>query len=153
MKKNIITTALMSAVILGSAQFALTACADGMPYEPVFESVPITEAMTTTAKAETPQTTVTKVTPVQPVATSTNADTAANSVEANNLQNALMQLDGAQVEIRNQLLQYKSEYSNIDNQYKVIKEQRAQKAKLIKETEKKIKNLDSTKEKIRKNMN
>ena len=64
-----------------------------------------------------------------------------------------MQLDGAQVEIRNQLLQYKSEYSNIDNQYRVIKEQRAQKAKQIKETEKKIKNLDATKEKIRKNLN
>ena len=59
----------------------------------------------------------------------------------------------AQVEIRNQLLQYKSEYSTIDNQYRLIKEQRAQKAKQIRETEKKIKNLDSTKEKIRKNLN
>lgn len=152
MNKNIITTAFLSAVILGSSQLALTACADAMPYEPVFESVPITETMTTTAKTEPmAQPSVTTVTPVQ--STSTGADAAANTLEANNLQNALMQLDGAQVEIRNQLIQYKSEYSNIDNQYKLIKEQRVQKAKLIKETEKKIKNLDSTKEKIRKNMN
>lgn len=152
MNKNIITTAFLSAVILGSSQLPLTACADAMPYEPVFESVPITETMTTTAKTEPmAQPSVTTVTPVQ--STSTGADAAANTLEANNLQNALMQLDGAQVEIRNQLIQYKSEYSNIDNQYKLIKEQRVQKAKLIKETEKKIKNLDSTKEKIRKNMN
>ncbi len=152
MKKNVITTAFLTAVILGSAQFATSAFADGMVYEPVFEAVPITESMnttTTTAKPEPiAQTASTKTT--TPAVTSTPAP---NSVEANNLQNALMQLDGAQVEIRNQLLQYKSEYSTIDNQYRMIKEQRAQKAKQIRETEKKIKNLDSTKEKIRKNLN
>ena len=78
---------------------------------------------------------------------------AANAAESGNLQSALMQIDGAQVEIRNQLIQYKSEYTNIDNQYKAIKQQRKLKAKQLKETEKKINSLDSTKEKIRKNMN
>ena len=148
MKKNVITTAFLSAVILGSAQLVSCAFADGMPYEPVFEAVPITESMSTTKPEPVAQTASTQTT--TPAVTSTPAP---NSVEANNLQNALMQLDGAQVEIRNQLLQYKSEYSTIDHQYKLIKEQRAQKAKQIKETEKKIKNLDSTKEKIRKNLN
>lgn len=149
MKKNVITTAFLSAVILGSAQLVSCAFADGMPYEPVFEAVPITESMSTSAKPEP----VAQTAAAQTAAPAVTSTPAPNSVEANNLQNALMQLDGAQVEIRNQLLQYKSEYSTIDNQYKLIKEQRAQKAKQIKETEKKIKNLDSTKEKIRKNLN
>ena len=156
-EKNIITAGFLSAVLACSAQFAITAHADAMPYEPVFEAAPITEALTPNSTVEpvkTASTTpaVTKIAPAAQSSVSTPANTV-NSVEANNLQNALMQLDGAQVEIRNQLLQYKSEYSNIDNQYRVIKEQRAQKAKQIKETEKKIKNLDATKEKIRKNLN
>lgn len=151
MKKSVITVAFLSTVIFSSAQFCSCALADGMPYEPVFESVPITESIntTTTTKPEP----VAQTASTQTVTPAAAATPAPNSVEANNLQNALMQLDGAQVEIRNQLLQYKSEYSTIDNQYKVIKEQRAQKAKQIREVEKKIKNLDSTKEKIRKNLN
>lgn len=155
MNKNILNAALLSALLIGGSQFMLTAHADGMPYEPVFESVPITESITSTAAAEPKNVTpaVSKMTPVQPAAPSTSAANAENTLEATNLQNALMQLDGAQVEIRNQLIQYKSEYSNIDNQYKSIKEQRKLKAKQVKETEKKIKNLDATKEKIRKNMN
>lgn len=149
MKRNITTAAVITAAIVMSTQFGMIAKADGMPYEPVFESVPITESITSTANVEnTSQPTTTKITPIKDTASETPA-----GAEANNLQNALMQLDGAQVEIRNQLLQYKSEYSAIDNQYKVIKEQRAAKAKQIRDVEKKIKSLDSTKEKIRKNMN
>ncbi len=149
MKRNITTAAVITAAIVMSTQFGMIAKADGMPYEPVFESVPITESITSTANVETTtQPSTTKITPIKDTPTEAPA-----GVEANNLQNALMQLDGAQVEIRNQLLQYKSEYSAIDNQYKVIKEQRAAKAKQIRDVEKKIKSLDSTKEKIRKNMN
>ena len=111
--------------------------ADSMPYEPVFEAVPISEPIASTPAANP----VTQITPINHV----EEQNAVNSIESTNLQNALMQLDGAQVEIRNQLLKYKSEYSDIDTQYKLIKEQRSQKAKLIRETEKKIKNLDATK--------
>ena len=155
MKKNIVYVALASTLVLGSAQFFLSANADGMPYEPVFESMPITESITT-ANVDTVKTTSTTPTITKVSASTSNAQNTVNmnnSVESNNLQNALMQLDGAQVEIRNQLLQYKTEYTDLDNQYKVIKEQRAAKAKQVRETEKKIKDLDSTKEKIRKNMN
>lgn len=156
MKKNIVYVALASTFVLGSTQFFLTASADAMPYEPVFESMPITESITTTANVDTVKATSTTpaITKVSASATNTqNTVNMNNSVESNNLQNALMQLDGAQVEIRNQLLQYKTEYTDLDNQYKILKEQRAAKAKQVRETEKKIKDLDSTKEKIRKNMN
>ena len=153
MKKNIINTAIITAILLGSMQYSLAANTNDMPYEPVFESMPITESITT-AKAES--THVVQQTP-KAIAPATSKSQEAlqqtTTVESGNLQNALMQLDSAQVEIRNQLIQYKSEYTDIDNQYKAIKEQRALKAKQVKETEKKIKSLDQTKEKIRKNMN
>ncbi len=153
MKKNILTLAVLGAVLLGSSYFAQKALADGMPYEPVFETMPINESITTasTNPVSTTKSTITKVTPV-----ATPEKHAVNltnpSVEGDNLQNALMQLDSAQVEIRNQLIQYKSEYTDVDNQYKLIKEQRKLKGKLVKETEKRIKNLDNTKAKIRKSM-
>lgn len=154
MKKNIVNTAIVTAVVLGGMQISAAALADSMPYEPVFESVPITESMTTAAKEQTAKSTISEVSKISAVQTTstTNAVNTAAPAENNNLQSALMQLDGAQVEIRNQLIQYKNEYSDIDNQYRIIKEQRKLKAKQIKETEKKIKSLDSTKEKIRKNM-
>ncbi len=152
MKKSIITTAIITAAAL-STQFIMTASAESMPYEPVFESVPITESITTAAKEQPAKSTISEVPKISAVQTSTtNAVNTAAPAENSNLQSALMQLDGAQVEIRNQLIQYKNEYSDIDNQYRIIKEQRKLKAKQIKETEKKIKSLDSTKEKIRKNM-
>ena len=50
MKKNIIYSILTISLVLGAANISL---ADGMPYEPVFESEPITEstAVTTTASS------------------------------------------------------------------------------------------------------
>lgn len=156
MRKNILNAALIGAILLGSTAFSLKACASDMPYEPVFENVPITESISTAAKSEPVQSTMTPVNnTIAATQTTTPAvnNTTAATVESGNLQSALMQLDSAQVEIRNQLIQYKSEYANLDNEFKTIKEQRAAKAKLVKETEKKIKSLDETKEKIRKNMN
>ena len=153
MKKSIVNTAVITAVVIGSLQIGTVAYAEDMPYEPVFENVPITESMTTAAQQQPTQSTITAVSKISAAETSAPAvNTTAATAENGNLQSALMQLDSAQVEIRNQLIQYKNEYSDIDNQYRIIKEQRKLKAKQIKETEKKIKSLDSTKEKIRKNM-
>lgn len=152
-KKSIVTAIITAAAL--STQFVMTASADSMPYEPVFESVPITESMTTAVKEQPVKSTISevpKISAVQTTSTTNAVNKTAAPAENGNLQSALMQLDGAQVEIRNQLIQYKNEYSDIDNQYRLIKEQRKLKAKQIKETEKKIKSLDSTKEKIRKNM-
>lgn len=140
MKRNMIITAMAAVATVGLMQSATFA--DSMPYEPVFETEPITENVTSTPI------TTTKVTPINNISTP-----AATSVETENLQNALLQLDGAQVEIRNQLIQYRNEYTDLDTQYKTLKEKRALKAKQIRETEKRIKNIDSIKEKTRKNMN
>lgn len=128
MTKNIINSALVVALVLGTAQFAF---ADGMPYEPVFESAPINESLSTGE---------------------TSAALKGSVEDANKLQNALLQLDSAQVDIRNTLVQYKNEYAEIDTQYKVIKTQRKSKKQQVKNTEKRIKTIDKTKEKIRRSM-
>lgn len=141
MKKSILSTAIVFAL----ACSIQTAQANNMPYEPIFEAAPISEAMTSSQATESSMTKIASAqTPTQEIA---------DTVENANLQSAMMQLDSAQVEIRNQLVQYKSEYADLDNSYKMIKEQRAAKAKLVRATEKKIKNIESTKERIRKNMN
>ena len=70
----------------------------------------------------------------------------------NNLQNALFELDSAQVEVRNQLLDAKAKYAEVDNQFKLIKDQRKMQKKVVKDYEKRIKTIESTKEKIRNTM-
>ena len=145
MKKNFIAIGTICCIGLTGIAYA-----DSMPYEPVFENVPVTESITTAIKEQPTQSTMTAVPKISSAQTSTpSVNAVANTVENGNLQSALMQLDSAQVEIRNQLIQY----AQIDAQYKTIKEQRSAKAKQVKETEKKIKSLDDTKEKIRKNLN
>ncbi|MCQ2789431.1 MAG: hypothetical protein MJ229_03525 [bacterium] len=68
------------------------------------------------------------------------------------IQNAILELDNAQVGIRNDLLNYKAKYADVDAQYKLIKNERAMLAKQVRSIEKRIKNIDKSKEKIRKNM-
>ena len=127
--RRIINSMAFAVILAACSQIAF---ADGMPYEPVFESAPISEASQTAPKA---------------------AETLTGSVEdANKLQGALLQLDSAQVDIRNSLVQYKNEYAELDSQYKVIKVQRKAKKQQVKDTEKRIKTLDKTKENIRKSM-
>lgn len=69
-----------------------------------------------------------------------------------NIQNAILELDNAQVGIRNDLLNYKSKYADADAQYKLIKNERAMLDRQVKSIEKRIRNIDKAKEKIRKNM-
>jgi len=69
-----------------------------------------------------------------------------------NIQNAILELDNAQVGIRNDLLNYKSKYSDVDAQYKLIKNERNMLNKQVKSIEKRIKNIDNEKNKIKKNM-
>ena len=149
MKKHFIAIGTICCIGLTGIAYA-----DSMPDEPVFENVPVTESITTAIKDQPTQSTMTAVPKISAAQTTTpSVNTVANTVENGNLQSALMQLDSAQVEIRNQLIQYKNDYAQIDAQYKTIKEQRSAKAKQVKETEKKIRSLDDTKEKIRKNLN
>ena len=69
-----------------------------------------------------------------------------------NIQNAIQQLDNAQVDIRNELLNVKTKYADVDSQYKLIKAERATLKKQVRAVENRIKEIDKAKEKIRKNM-
>lgn len=92
----------------------------------------------------TPQTTsVNKVVP-----SSVDGDAVGNG----NIQNAILQLDNAQVDIRNDLLNCKTKYADVDAQYKLIKTERKALKKQVSSIEKRIKEIDKAKEKIRKNM-
>ena len=69
-----------------------------------------------------------------------------------NIQNAIQQLDNAQVDIRNELLNVKTKFADVDAQYKLIKTERNALKKQVNATEKRIREIDKAKEKIRKNM-
>lgn len=74
------------------------------------------------------------------------------SAQSDNFNNALFELDNAQVSIRNELLDYKAKYQEVDTQYKLIKEQRKVLSKQIKDVEKRIKSIENSKNHIRKTM-
>ena len=67
-------------------------------------------------------------------------------------QNALLELDSVQVDMRDKLLDYKSQYAELDAQYNKYKTERAAMKKVIKQTEKRINNIDKRKKQIRKDM-
>lgn len=69
-----------------------------------------------------------------------------------NIQNAISQLENAQVDIRNDLLNCKTKYADVDAQYKLVKAERKALKQQTKAVEKRIRELDKAKEKIRKNM-
>lgn len=81
-------------------------------------------------------------------------DTAPGEIPAgnSNIQNAILELDNAQVGIRNDLLNYKAKYADVDAQYKLIKNERAMLHKQVVSIERRIRNIDRAKERIRRNM-
>ena len=97
-----------------------------------------------------------KIASATPSTTSATTPAAAqnltDTIGSKNMQSAITQLDNAQVEVRNELLNYKTKYSEIDAKYNTIKSERKSLAKQVKACEKKIKRLDNAKERIRKNM-
>lgn len=68
------------------------------------------------------------------------------------MQNAILQLDNAQVDIRTELMNSKTRFAEVDAQYKAIKAERKALKKQVRTVEKRINNIEKTKEKIRKNM-
>lgn len=89
--------------------------------------------------------------------TTTNGYTSIDATETEgigneNIQNAILQLDNAQVGIRNDLVNYKAKYADVDAQYKLIKNERSVLKKQIRSIEKRIKSIDKNKDKLRKNM-
>ncbi len=69
-----------------------------------------------------------------------------------NIQSAIQQLDNAQMDIRNDLLNLKTKYADVDAQYKLIKNERNTLKRQITNIERRIKDIDRAKEKIRQNM-
>ena len=81
-----------------------------------------------------------------------NAIAEAEAIGNGNIQNAITQLENAQVDIRNDLLNCKTKFADVDAQYKLIKAERAALKKQVKTVENRIKEIDKAKERIRKNM-
>ena len=81
-----------------------------------------------------------------------NAMAESEAIGNGNIQNAISQLENAQVDIRNDLLNCKTKFADVDAQYKLIKAERAALKKQVKTVENRIKEIEKAKEKIRKNM-
>ncbi len=130
MKKIVLTLTLFAA--LNTVAFA-----DGNAFTPLnFNDTQYGNASSTTYTKTTPS------------ASSAEGDAVGNG----NIQNAILQLDNAQVDIRNDLLNCKTKYADVDAQYKLIKNERKALKKQTTAIEKRIKEIDRAKEKIRKNM-
>jgi septation ring formation regulator EzrA len=87
-----------------------------------------------------------------------NTQSAVNTIPENeaigngNIQNAIQQLENAQSDIRNDLLNLKTKYADVDAQYKLVKTERASLKKQVRAVERRIKEIESAKDRIKKNM-
>ena len=99
-------------------------------------------------------------TTVRPVSSTTAASVDAKGtdllapnqvVAGTKMQDSILKIDNAQTELRNKLLNYKTQYAEVDSRYQATKTERKAAKKQVKYAEKKIKNLDNAKKKIRKN--
>lgn len=147
-------------VLLAMAVFATVsnmAMANGDAFTPLnFEDAPASYSAPAASPKATPaasKTNAAKAIPAKKDAiTAVKTDSAENVVGNDNIQNAILELDNAQVGIRNDLLNYKAKYADADAQYKLIKNERSMLDKQVKSIERRIRNIDRAKEKIRKNM-
>ena len=157
MKRNLIL--LIAILITAGAAFA-----DGMVFDPTeySESSGISIAKISAASATSTSSTSAE-------STKSSASEAHKTLEKNiqdqstlaqdaisgqstSFNNALYELDSAQVNIRNELLDYQSQYQEVDTQYKLVKEQRKVLASQIRSVERKIKSIERSKNHIRKTM-
>lgn len=147
-------------IILAIATFAATstlALADGSAFTPLnFDdtSYSVPQNVTPTA-AKTPANPLSNaLSKVMPKTSTPSLDMASgeNAVGNSNIQNAILELDNAQVGIRNDLLNYKAKYADVDAQYRLIKNERDMLHKQVVSIERRIRNIDRTKERIRRNM-
>ena len=136
MKKNILILS-MTMVLLGSVAFA-----EGMVFDPTEYQATVEKTRTLPANSSIESSTKASQSYAQNVV----------SEQSSSFNNALFELDTAQVNIRNELLEYKAKYQEIDTQYKLIKEQRKVLGKQINSIEKQIKNIEKSKNNIRKTM-
>ncbi len=73
-------------------------------------------------------------------------------IQNQNYRNAIQSLDAAQVEIREELIQYKQQYNEAKARYDVAKTECRELKKQINSIERKIKSIEKTKQNISKNI-
>lgn len=147
-------------IILAIATFAATstlALADGSAFTPLnFDdtSYSVPQKVTPAATPKAPNPVSNAFSKVMPKNSTPSLDMASgeNAVGNSNIQNAILELDNAQVGIRNDLLNYKAKYADVDAQYRLIKNERDMLHKQVVSIERRIRNIDRTKERIRRNM-
>ena len=131
--KKIISLSLISLMVAGVSM------ADEFTFEPVEISTPTTTSTQNVVNVQDKD--------VQTLKTISGIEDVNEK-----FQNALLELDSVQVEMRDKLLEYKNEYTELNAQYNKYKTERKNMAKLIRQTEKKINNIDRNKKNIRKDM-
>lgn len=147
-------------LILTIAVFAAVsnlAFADGNAFTPLnfddasYSSAPKTAPTMAKTTSNPISNAISKVMPAKNVPA---VDKASGEIPIGNdsIQNAILQIDNAQVGIRNDLLNYKAKYADIDAQYKLVKNERSMLHKQVVSIERRIRSLDKAKDKIRKNM-
>lgn len=148
-------------IILTAVTFAASATlafADGSAFTPLnFDdtsySVP-QKAVSVAPKAQTNplSNALSKVMPPKTSTPSLDMASGENAVGNSNIQNAILELDNAQVGIRNDLLNYKAKYADVDAQYRLIKNERDMLHKQVISIERRLRDIDRTKERIRRSM-
>lgn len=136
MKKKFLILSIILAMTSGIA------LADGMVFDP-------TEYQATTTKKGAVQSNASIEKKTQASSTYTQ-DAASDQNEY--FDKALFELDSAQVNSRNSLLDYQAKYQEVDTQYKLIKEQRRVLGNQIKTLERQIKKIEQSKREIRETM-
>lgn len=163
MKKTYTKLLLTLAVLSTVSNFAF---ADGNAFTPLnFDDASYSTPKVPAAAAKTPapaaatkapsnglSNALSKVMPAKKDADALSTAPGEVPIGNDNIQNAILELDNAQVGIRNDLLNYRAKYADTDAQYKLIKNERNMLYKQVKSIERRIKNIDRAKEKIRRNM-
>ena len=152
--KKIYQLGLMLAVFMAVSNVAF---ADGNAFTPLnFDDASASSATKTApAAAKTSSNPISNAfSKAMPAKNAPAVSTASGEVPVGNenIQNAILQLDNAQVGIRGDLLNYKAKYADVDAQYKLIKNERTMLDKQVKSIERRIRQIDKTKEGLRKNM-
>ena len=130
--KNLGKLIVSLSVLLACSNIAL---ADGYAFTPLnFDDAPVRTSAVTTSN-----TTSQAIKPVEQIGNK-------------QFQNAITQLESAQVEVRNDLLNIKTKFSDVDAKYQAIATERKALKKEIRSLERKINKIDKQKESIRKNM-
>ena len=128
------------------------ACAACMIGAPAFADDNIFGNLTTTAPSTTEVKTETIKVEQPLVIRGTTQMNKQESLTTQSLQTSISSLEAAQADLRTKLETAKSNYNAVDQEYIRVKQERAALKKIVKSTEKRIKNIDRTKEKIQKSI-